>query len=217
VWSAVLTVLCVGLTATAWASPSNLVTNGSFELPGFSGSYKTLRASNPSEADYLTGWHITAGSVDLIGSYWQASQGKNSLDLSGNQPGTIAQQSIATTPGASYLLLFDMAGNPDGRPTLKTMDVLWTPDGGSESIVMQPQFTVTGQTTHQNMGWTTYSVLLKATANQTTLGFRSTTTNSPYGPALDNVRLYAVPEGPSGLLLLPGLLPIAVLVRRRRS
>jgi choice-of-anchor C domain-containing protein len=209
VWSAVLTVLCVGLTATAWASPSNLVTNGGFEDP-------TVQNTNLGFDTYTVGqdfggWHVSSGSVDLIGSYWTPSEGSQSLDLNGTGPGTIAQQSIATTPGASYLLLFDMAGNPVQGPPIKNMRVWW----GTQSFDFS--FDTRGYST-TSMGWKTYWVLLKATGFTTDLSFQSTTADSPYcGPALDNVQLYAVPEGPSGLLLLPGLLPIAVLVRRRRS
>jgi choice-of-anchor C domain-containing protein len=224
VWSAVLTALCVGLTATAWAGPSNLVTNGSFEEQQVSAKDDANPGGIwlPAGSDYLTGWTIVSGSVDLVRSGSAPSDGYQSLDLNGNEAGII-EQIIHTAPGAWYLLQFDMAGNPVEDPLAvvtpadKTMDVLWGPD-----VVMSPDYNVkTMGSSNYDMRWTTLSVLLQATTDQTTLGFRSTTMISRCGPMLDNVRLYpvpAVPE-PGALAMLGGMLiaPAGWLLRRRRA
>lgn len=207
---AALIAVCLGLGAAASASPFNLVADGGFEEPAISGDFTTYYATTQ-----MGDWTITNGSVDLIHSYWTPSEGAQSLDLSGYTPGTIASQTITTVPGGSYLLMFDMAGNPD-RSYNKTMDVLW--NGGT---VLSPTFVQDGHS-RTSMGWTTYSVLVHATGATSTVGFKSTTPAAAndlaaFGPALDNVRLYAVPESPSLLLLAPGLLPVAFLLRRRRA
>ena len=65
----------------AYAS-TNLLTNGSFEQSGSSASFDTILAGGS-----LPGWSVLFGSVDLINSYWTASNGTKSLDLSGSGMG----------------------------------------------------------------------------------------------------------------------------------
>lgn len=66
-------VLALGLYGTAEA---NLITNGSFEEGAYTGgSYVTLTTGSTS----LTGWSVVSGSIDWIGSYWQASEGEKAL------------------------------------------------------------------------------------------------------------------------------------------
>ena len=74
----------VALAPLASAAP-NLIVNGSFEANSinFTGGFSTLAAGSNA----LTGWNITAGSVDLINTYWNPSQGHYSLDLSGETDG----------------------------------------------------------------------------------------------------------------------------------
>ena len=68
----------VALSPFAAAAP-NLITNGSFESNGANftnGGFTTFAAGSSA----LTGWNITAGSVDLIKSHWQPSQGNYRSD-----------------------------------------------------------------------------------------------------------------------------------------
>jgi homoserine O-acetyltransferase len=123
---------------------------------------------------------VDAGSVDWIGSYWQAPDGDMSIDMSGAGPGTLSQ-TFDTTIGNTYTVSFLLSGNPGG-PASKTLDVSAT--GG----------TLTGYT-HDTTGtdvtsmvWTpeTYSFL--ATSPSTTLSFISTTAGAS-GPAIDAVAI----------------------------
>ena len=53
-----------------------------------------------------------AGTVDYLGSNWQAAEGQQSLDLNGD-PGTgSVKQTVTTTAGTRYLIRYAMAGNP---------------------------------------------------------------------------------------------------------
>ena len=99
---------------------ANLVFNGSFEIGADPGSFTTLNAVDNS----IPGWTVTGGSVDYIGSYWQASNGVRSLDMDGyNAAGAIASQTFATVAGLAYWVSFDLAGNTDGLPTTKKIEV----------------------------------------------------------------------------------------------
>jgi choice-of-anchor C domain-containing protein len=174
-------------TSSAWAG----LTNGSFELGTDPGAYKTL---NPGATD-IFGWTIT-GQLDYIGTYWQASDGSRSLDLSGLSAGSI-QQDIDTIPGMKYFVNFDMAGNPDGAPDLKQLVV--------EAVGIDAHafsFDITGWT-KSNMGWETKQWSFIADASMTTLKFTSLVGDTGWGPALDNVNVTAIPA--PGALLLVGM------------
>jgi len=103
---------------------------------------------------------------------------------------------------------FDLAGNPDGNPTIKEMRVS---AGGSSADF---SFDTTGKS-RSNMGWVSNSWDFTATGTTTTLSFLNLV-DTPYGPALDNVSVIAlspppppspIPE-PSSVL---GLLSLGVL------
>jgi len=182
----ILTAVVLVLTgSSAWAG----LINGSFELGTDPGAYMTL---NPGATD-ITGWTIT-GQLDYIGTYWQASDGSRSLDLSGLSAGGI-QQDIDTIPGYTYIVNFDMAGNPDGPPILKQLIL--------EAVGVDAHafnFDVTGHT-KSNMGWETMQWSFLANATTTTLKFTSLVGDTGWGPALDNVTVTAIPA-PGALVLL---------------
>ena len=167
-----VTVLMLSLFATPVFA---LGMNGSFEDGTDPGSYVTL---NPGDTD-ITDWTIVSGTVDYIGTYWTAFEGSRSIDMSGTEAGSISQ-TFTTVVGATYEVTFDMAGNPDGEQGMKTMDVMAT--GGS---TQDYSFDTTGKTTG-DMGWLPKVYEFTATETDTELTFISTT-DSAYGPALDNV------------------------------
>src|SRR6185369_7781864 len=97
-----------GCTADACDLPAgNLIQNGSFEDGADPGSYTGLGAGSGA----ITSWTVDPDSVDYIGSYWVASDGARSVDLSGGAAGAL-RQTFAPVVSQEYLVTFDMAGNP---------------------------------------------------------------------------------------------------------
>jgi len=203
-----------GIALFAGMAQAATIQNGSFENPDTIGSFQTLTGSA------LTGWTIGAGtSIDLVGSYWQASHGSQSIDLSGTGTGAaggrISQSITDLVVGSTYKLLFDYAANPDRiGPAVKKMFVSV---GTSPSFTTTWTFDRTGNT-HAAMGWTTGVVGFTATAASMFLQFRNGE-GSEAGMALDNVRIVS-DTAPVPLPASGALLPIALgllAFRRRRA
>ncbi len=164
----------------------------------------------------ITGWTVTKGSIDWIGTYWASSDGQRSLDLNGNEAGAVSQ-TFDTTPGSTYRVSFDMAGNPDGDPQIK---VLVARTGVAP---LQFEFDITGAD-KVDMGWVQKSFNFIAPGPSATLEFASIL-SGPFGAALDNVRVEEIiPAGgdtrpPAGavhandnMLWPPNNKPVPVLI-----
>ena len=186
----------------AYATP---FTNGSFESaavnPG--GGFITLGSGSTS----ITGWQVVTASVDYIGTFWQAADGNRSVDLNGNQGAAGIRQTFDTETGKTYRVNFSLAGNPDGDPTTKTLNV------SAGASIQGFTFSTIGAT-HADMNWEPRSFLFTATGTSSTLTFQSTTPGAFYGPAIDNVTVSA-PEPMTLALLGSGMLGVAI--RRRVS
>lgn len=208
-----------GLAASAQA---DFITNGSFETstgPAIPASgIQTLGGGNTS----LTGWTVSGGSVDYIDYngtvYWEAADGRRSLDLDGNNPGGVLQTVTGLTIGSIYELTFALAGNPDSGGGIKTLDVSVT--GGATTGY---SFDSTGQT-HANMGWVTEHYFFTAASTSAVVQFVSTTPGNK-GAAIDNVHLErsldpSVPVPASLALLLtglPGFAGLSWVLRRKQK
>jgi choice-of-anchor C domain-containing protein len=162
------------------AFAASLINNGGFEAGTEPGAFTQVNAGGTN----ITDWIVNSGSVDYIGTYWNASEGSRSIDLSGSEAGVISQ-TFTTVIGNTYKVTFDLAGNPAGGPTVKTLTVSAT--GGTTDPYT---FDTTGKTTI-DMGWTSKTYNFVATSTSTTLTFASTTAGY-FGPALDNVVVEAV-------------------------
>lgn len=174
--AASLTLSLVGVSVAAGPA----IVNGSFETGTNPGAFVQLSAVDSTT---IQGWTVSAGTVDYIGTYWQAADGARSIDLSGTTAGAI-RQSFATTVGATYKVTFSMSGNPAGGAGTKTMTV----DAGGTPTGFSYEVGAVNPPTLADMKWVTKTFSFTATAATTTLTFTSTTSGS-FGPALDNVRV----------------------------
>jgi choice-of-anchor C domain-containing protein len=161
-------------TNTPSSPPANVVTNGDFEVPNAGSSFVTYRAGQT-----FGGWVVESGSVDHVGRLWQAANGNQSVDLSGEGAGAIYQD-LPTIPGQTYLLRFAMAGNPEGGPAIKRIEIWW-----DTTLVDTLSFDTTGRS-KSSMGWVYHEYTVVATTNVTHLRFKSLTSGA-FGPALDDV------------------------------
>jgi choice-of-anchor C domain-containing protein len=151
------------------------------------------------------GWTVTSGSIDLINGYWNAADGNQSIDLSGNSRGTI-QQTINASAG-SYQLTFALSGNSDGPPTVKTVLVSF---GG---VSAQFSFT-TPANNNNNMLWATETWDFSLpTGGNTVLSFQDISEGqSAYGAALDNIVLTQTQTGEITAVPEPGTFLAGVLL-----
>ncbi len=202
------TAMAVVLLGLAGQCQASFINNGGFETGSSPGTATTLL--NGSTA--INGW-VVGGTVDYVGSHWQAGEGSRSVDLSGSGPGSISQTLSGLTIGSQYQVSFQMAGNPDGGSKVKTLNV------SVGSFSQNFTFDSTGKSLG-GMGWTTKSFTFTAASSTPTLTFQSLT-ESPYGPALDGVKVgravQSVPEPTSLALLGLGAAGLALVGWRRKK
>ena len=200
----------VGFLGSAWAIG---VTNGSFET-GAIISPAPFVTLNATDSTSITGWTVTSGSIDYIGSYWNAQDGSRSLDMNGLTAGAISQHITGLTVGHTYQVSFWLAGNPDRQDlgTIKTLGV--TASAGSHTFT----FDVAGSSLPA-LNWVLKSFFFTANDTSTDLTFTSLTGgNFPaFGAALDNVSLSETPLPPALILFGSALAGLTLLGRRRRA
>ena len=204
----------LGVVPVAQATP---FVNGSFEAGVDPGSFSTL---NVGDSTSITGWTVGGGqnSIDYIGSYWIAANGFRSIDLNGLGAGSISQ-TFDVVSGQTYQVSFQMAGNPAGGPTLKTLT-----GTANATVYVPPGFNISGADLN-NMGWLTHTFTFTATGSSETLTFASTTFGNSgnvaypfaFGPALDNVSVTAVPEASTWAMMILGFMGVGFMAYRRKS
>jgi choice-of-anchor C domain-containing protein len=176
------------------------IVNGGFEDgdPVASGAFAVYFAGDSG----LTGWTVGGpGGIEVVDAgYWAASAGNRSVDLSGwGNVGSLSQ-SIATIPGLTYTVSFDMSGNPEGPlyglfyDPIKSLVV--TADGG-QSATFSYDTSTEGNTSFQtgsgtsDMMYSAKAYTFVASGTTTDLMFTSENANG-FGPVLDNVSITEV-------------------------
>lgn len=140
--------------------------------------------SEPSAGQTIGPWTVTPNNVDLNGrGFYQAADGVQSVDLSGNSPGGVARSFDTFAfplPLYTYVITYCLAGNPDGGPPVKTGQILV-----NGTPVQNFSFDTSGKS-RSNMGYLPQSVKFTSTGHSAKVEFRSTTT-TVYGPVIDKV------------------------------
>jgi choice-of-anchor C domain-containing protein len=207
--------LLAAFAGVSWCAPFQ---NGSFEL----GTPNPCNTFNiPVNDTRITGWTVSVGNIDWESGPpcgWEPSNGNNSLDLVGTGGIGGIEQTFDTTPGVTYRVSFDMAGNYGRPPVIKPLAV--TINGVTTNFT----FDTTGRGQF-NMGWTTKTLTFVADSNSSTINFVSDVTPAggtlDAGATLDNVRITPVTTVPldwaqwaaAVLLALAGLL----LLQRKKA
>ncbi len=158
---------------------ANLLVNGSFEEGPDTGEqgWKPLEKGSKD----IKGWEVTRGQIDYVSSYWEAAEGKHSVDLHGSPGYGGIKQTFKTKKGQKYRVTFSLAGNPSGTVPLKKL--------GVKAADKEEEFTFSTEgKTATDMGWATQVFNFTAKGPETTLEFYTLMTEDPNcGPALDNV------------------------------
>jgi len=163
----------------------NRLVNGSFEEgPDVDGCLPLDVGS-----DAIKGWVVTRGQIDLVGpAHWMTSDGSKSLDLHGSPGFGGVKQTFKTVEGQRYRLTFALAGAPGSKSLVNT---LCARVAGKKEVF---SFDNTGKS-RQEMGWTTKTWEFVAVADETTLELHTLDDEDGFGgPAIDNVRVVAIPE-----------------------
>jgi choice-of-anchor C domain-containing protein len=202
----------LALFAAAPAAAAGFI-NGSFESStcvAAAGVYATVSAGNGC----ITGWTVDSGSVDYINGYWEAKDGVASIDLAGNNPGTISQ-TFDTIAGKLYSVDYWLSGNPDGGSVQK-FGVISAVNG---SLIGSATFAGLQGTSRSNMNYSPWNFTFTATGPTTKLSFASNpSAGNFYGAALDAVSVRsAVPEPGTWALMLLGFGAVGFGMRRRRK
>jgi choice-of-anchor C domain-containing protein len=167
---------------------TSLVLNRGFEKPVGCGVGTFYACTYYAGTRAIPHWTVGGDSIDLTSSsFWQSTAGKQSIDLAGAGPGSVTQK-VATTAGTTYTLGWHLAGNPQGPPAIKIMNVYW-----NGTLVRSVRFDTTGHT-ERSMGWVWQHVTVTATGTTSSITFADGRTSgySPFGPALDLVTLRPV-------------------------
>lgn len=231
---AVLGAMVLSLAAASGAR-ANILVNGGLESPANPTMPDDLiYMSVTKNTSALPGWKVVSGRVDVVpSSYWQASEGNDSVDLIGTPGIGEISQTVATTPGVLYTLTFDFSINPQAGPMNEINDTKQlevSALAGKTVLSSQIYQGTAGTRTTEDMQYMSESFSFTATGSETTLALEALTpldmpagltAKTAYcGPVVDNLDLeegvsHPAPEPASlALLSLGGLM---ILRRRRRG
>jgi hypothetical protein len=215
VLSAVAAACLFGTVAIAQADATELVVNGSFELPALSGNgdiYSTEAAFS------LPGWTVPTGGNQFFLEFGQPfgvprfSDGNQVVCLNGDGTPVAMSQTLNTVVGQTYLLSFDLGEESLARPSVSAVTVDFGP--------LTQVFTL-----GDNEGFATFTLDLEAVSTQTILRFSDATPSSAGldSPFIDAVSVIgtegqpaAVPLPPTALPALGTLVGLGLIHLRRR-
>jgi hypothetical protein len=206
--------LACGLLLIPQLYAANLIVNGSFESPGFAGSYAPFIATSTA----LTGWTIPGPGTTIIhhspdvgiannSTYNFAQSGDYYLDLSGTGSQSPIYQDFSTVPSATYNLSFYI-GASNANPPASTIRF----DLSGSTALLGAALTPSAPST--NINWTLQSFNFVADSTITRLSFSGLSGIDDNASFVDSVSVTAIPE-PASLLTL--CLSSLALLRRRRA
>jgi len=208
---AVAGALCAALLSTPSAH-ANLLANGSFEAGAFVNQGSDTMSLGAGSS-VITGWTVITDTTAWIGAAnpfgLHASDGSFFLDLTNYQTGAPfagVTQAIATVPGATYSLSFDLGGSTFwGRP-----DAITASAAGASATFTTPGTGTNNDWYHETLQFvassTSTTVRLQGSAGVQYIGLDNAAVDFVAGP---------VPEPGTWALAVAGLAAIVVITRRR--
>jgi choice-of-anchor C domain-containing protein len=172
--SGIVSVAMIGCLFSVVLAQQPLITNRSFESGADPGGAAVLTPGSKA----IDSWTVVDADVSYVGRKWEHAEGARSVAL---LCGGGITQTIETEPDQTYEVRFNMAGDPDAAPSLKTVIVSL----GAETRVFT--FDTAGHK-GTDMGWAARTHVFKASAKTSTLAFRSPKAQCSV-PAVDNVRV----------------------------
>jgi choice-of-anchor C domain-containing protein len=178
-WAGAVLISSVSVLLTVAVAQAGLV-NRSFEIGPDPGEVMSL----PPESTTIDGWTVVGSNIWYVGSRWKHADGLRSVGL---LCGGGISQTFETEPDQEYEVRFNMAGDPNTLPAVKTLALSF----GTETHAFT--FDTTGRSPGV-MGWESRFWIFEATDTTTTLTLLSPKTECS-SPAVDNVRITAVDIG----------------------
>jgi hypothetical protein len=178
------------------AEGENLLSNHSFETP--------VADAESAEGGFwemftaVAGWVVPESGLELWRSmFGGASHGDQNAELDGTVS-TQIEQTILTTPGATYEVVFDFSPRP-GRDTTDNRVVALV--NGIEIATAQAD-----GTSLATLSWQTVRATFVATGTQTVVAFADTGVSNSYGSLIDNTAVCFLepPKLPVNTCVVPG-------------
>lgn len=166
----------VALLTVATTANANLIQNGSFE--------ETIQANGTwGIYNSINGWSTTNGAgIEIRNNVaGTASNGVNFVELDSNNNSAMVQ-TITTSAGSLYELLFDYSPRVNQPATTNGISVFW-------NGTLLAEITGTGGVSNS---WVTQQFFVTGTGNDV-LKFAATGTSDSFGGNIDYVQLNAVP------------------------
>ncbi len=180
----------------------NLITNGSYESPGFAGAFYFLQAGSTT----IPGWTVIGGEIHLNNDNFinlPAAAGDQYAEITGNvgYGKGVLSDLLTTTPGTIYELSFQLGAFNVGGGSFGNAAVDVAFNG-----VQAGTFVNFNSLTSNGTDWEKVIVNYTADSPQTRIKLTGSTAGSPYGIGIDDVRF--VPAGETQQTSVPGPLPI---------
>jgi Protein of unknown function (DUF642) len=194
--------LCVS--SISIAHGQNVVVNGDFEGP------------QSNMIGTVSGWTVT-GNVGTVGDEgFTSPDHAAAFSLGHDSQGDMLTQTLSTTIGQTYSLDFDSGvfGEPSNGPLTLQVQVFGAAMGTLLTDIVAPP----GNNDFNPAPFSHYTYAFTADSTSTTLKFTNGGTgNASADVILDTVSVAAVPEPAAGVLMIIGLAPLGLVLRRNRK
>lgn len=197
-----LTLILIPILHAGNCRAQNLITNGSFENPGFADYFYYLQAGSTA----IPGWTVIGGEIHLNNDNFinlPAAAGDQYAEITGNvgYGKGVLSDLLTTTPGTIYELSFQLGAFNGAGASFGNAAVDVAFNG-----VQAGTFVNLNSLTSNGTDWEKIIINYTADSPQTRIKLTGSTAGSPYGIGIDDVRFE--PAGETQQTSVPGPFPI---------